>query len=1504
MPRGKGLAPAPKRPLATAQAPLLRRLPATASSTAPPLRQPPSAVPRRHPVHSTSTASKGAVSAVGSGRAPTAGAQFVQHGTSVAHRDKSTAVAFAGICGHSAQRGAGGDAWESCDAKSAQVTGSRAGKAVQKGVTLHAVDNKSRPVAASSSGPSANHVISSRHGVTTAKAAGIPRLSPAKRPPDPRGTSPPSSAAAARVREWTTAVSQHHSATASSHASSQSSKRGESREEEERRKRARRLALDSRRTPQQQSPKDRTSSASSPAILTGRTPPPIALSSNVTRRNTEGPHRRRREPPDADCCEATACQRRVEERLQLELNPEIDERGPSKSGIVRGEVSRGRNGGGGTGAATRTAETPAGVGATAVDREEASSLSASTEHLEHNHHANVVTTAGNHHGHPQPPAGDQLQQQQPPRQLGRRKLAAAAAAAAASTTSSGDVPPPRVLREPSPPEADDRGGGGVMVGREEGEEGGGRVVARSRMDTGSRKRREEEEEGDEGVVVREVEEGRAAVVPGDAASSGRLDIAVGVKHGGGVGVGDDGARGGSRPRSASPPPRSSSLEKQLAALGREKSELETKLAAVLEGADASREEVDQLRQEVADLKCQKSADLDALEEENRALRERLRELNLAARERIGDGGGAREAASALSDTEKEQLLLARSPSGQALSTNSADAMGCSSGNSVEGGGDGGISNVSENALCPTPDWDKQSSSSLSEVSVACLQDRILQMEETHYSTNEELQATLQELADLQAQLTELQSENERLSEEKSVLLESLCRQTEKLEDTRSRADTLEELLLGTPQSSSLPPEALDERGEPVGELALANGSGEGPDLVECSDREQKLVELLKSAQEERENLLSRLEDLKVQLEEAREAWSSRGEESARLQDRVRLLESALEAANAERRELDKELGATKEESSARQIQISRLSTLLDNARAKIEELEQAREVRDKCELDNLLDHARKEKDALESQVASLQEKLSHSQCEVTRLKDSVCSLQEECKVARNNAKSALSDLEYQLEQGRSEMALLAEEVRRQTEEAAGACAQSQRHLEDKRTLKAALSEAQRATVDAERRVTELKSELEEEKKTRKEENEEWERFQSDLLVTVRVANDFKNEAKLELEKYVLENRGLKEKIKGLEVETEKLKASPRSSSPAPSTNSTSSALSTQTERRGLALRTVSAPPASVTAGSEGANVGAILSSVMQQQQEAMAVRRQKPGGISRADSRLSVKSLIESIENATKQVKAGPGGGSRSSSTSSLSSITSADPRGSISLALTSANPGSNNTQSQTIPTDSSDSDVFTVGNGSIKTPLRDQQQNNNQVASLRAQRKALSVSDGIYTKPSLHDSLKGSTGGVSCSKNSDESIPLNTVSILSNKMDFVRRNSYGDLTAERKDPLSALVRNGGSRRNALLKWCQNKTVGYRNIDITNFSSSWNDGLAFCALLHTYLADRIPYDSLTPSEKRKNFSLAFSAAESVGIPTSLNINEMIQLERPDWQQVMSYVTSIYKHFET
>ncbi|GFS26640.1 cytospin-A [Elysia marginata] len=136
------------------------------------------------------------------------------------------------------------------------------------------------------------------------------------------------------------------------------------------------------------------------------------------------------------------------------------------------------------------------------------------------------------------------------------------------------------------------------------------------------------------------------------------------------------------------------------------------------------------------------------------------------------------------------------------------------------------------------------------------------------------------------------------------------------------------------------------------------------------------------------------------------------------------------------------------------------------------------------------------------------------------------------------------------------------------------------------------------------------------------------------------------------------------------------------------------------------------------------------------------------------------------------------------------------------------------------------------------------------------------------------------------------------------------RRNSNAveaDLSKKEtpgKDPLASLAKlMKGSKRNALLKWCQLRTIQYANVDITNFSSSWNDGLAFCALLHSYVPDKIPYSELNFEEKRKNFTMAFNAGESIGIKSTLNISEMVSMERPDWQAVMGYVTNIYKHFE-
>ena len=53
----------------------------------------------------------------------------------------------------------------------------------------------------------------------------------------------------------------------------------------------------------------------------------------------------------------------------------------------------------------------------------------------------------------------------------------------------------------------------------------------------------------------------------------------------------------------------------------------------------------------------------------------------------------------------------------------------------------------------------------------------------------------------------------------------------------------------------------------------------------------------------------------------------------------------------------------------------------------------------------------------------------------------------------------------------------------------------------------------------------------------------------------------------------------------------------------------------------------------------------------------------------------------------------------------------------------------------------------------------------------------------------------------------------------------------------------------------------------FQNLKVTNFSSSWNDGMAFCALVHYYFPEAFEWSELDPKNRRYNFDLAFRSAE-------------------------------------
>eukprot|EP00066_Takifugu_rubripes_P024725 XP_011613991.1 PREDICTED: smoothelin-like isoform X2 [Takifugu rubripes] len=112
-------------------------------------------------------------------------------------------------------------------------------------------------------------------------------------------------------------------------------------------------------------------------------------------------------------------------------------------------------------------------------------------------------------------------------------------------------------------------------------------------------------------------------------------------------------------------------------------------------------------------------------------------------------------------------------------------------------------------------------------------------------------------------------------------------------------------------------------------------------------------------------------------------------------------------------------------------------------------------------------------------------------------------------------------------------------------------------------------------------------------------------------------------------------------------------------------------------------------------------------------------------------------------------------------------------------------------------------------------------------------------------------------------------------------------------------------VPNANSIKQMLLDWCRAKTRSYEHVDIQNFSSSWSNGMAFCALVHNFFPDAFDYSSLSPSNRRQNFEVAFSAAEKlVDCPQLLDVDDMVKMREPDWKCVYTYLQEFYRGLVT
>ncbi|XP_068569761.1 EH domain-binding protein 1 isoform X5 [Cebidichthys violaceus] len=124
------------------------------------------------------------------------------------------------------------------------------------------------------------------------------------------------------------------------------------------------------------------------------------------------------------------------------------------------------------------------------------------------------------------------------------------------------------------------------------------------------------------------------------------------------------------------------------------------------------------------------------------------------------------------------------------------------------------------------------------------------------------------------------------------------------------------------------------------------------------------------------------------------------------------------------------------------------------------------------------------------------------------------------------------------------------------------------------------------------------------------------------------------------------------------------------------------------------------------------------------------------------------------------------------------------------------------------------------------------------------------------------------------------------------------KRPADGAASLEGFSPTPSLVTSSQS----LLDWCQDVTQDHKGVKITNFSTSWRNGLAFCAILHHFQPENINFEMLEPYDIKHNNKKAFDGFAELGISRLMEPSDMVMLAVPDRLIVMTYLNQIRTHF--
>ncbi|CAG2174175.1 unnamed protein product, partial [Oppiella nova] len=197
---------------------------------------------------------------------------------------------------------------------------------------------------------------------------------------------------------------------------------------------------------------------------------------------------------------------------------------------------------------------------------------------------------------------------------------------------------------------------------------------------------------------------------------------------------------------------------------------------------------------------------------------------------------------------------------------------------------------------------------------------------------------------------------------------------------------------------------------------------------------------------------------------------------------------------------------------------------------------------DKSEMDQLLVDAKNEKQKFETIVRQLREQLTMAETEVKKLRHQLALTESDSKEEIQKLIQQIKSFELKCNEFRETNEQLIMKLKAAEHQKLETELEAQRSaIEDRRQLMVQLSDKNRLVAELQSSLADKQQEINRLNGVMAADKEEWQQFQTDLLTTVRVAEEFKTETLLECQKLMQINRDLETKLADLEIELKKYK---------------------------------------------------------------------------------------------------------------------------------------------------------------------------------------------------------------------------------------------------------------------------------------------------------------------------------------------------------------------------